>query len=76
MNWQQQYAKLVNALENEMFVFDNSGMFWYFDGEKIRLALADIEAPKDAKENGYYCNNFQEGLKVLADGGYIEKVEA
>ena len=71
MKWQEQYAKLVNALENDMFVFDDLGNFWYFDGKKIRLALADVESPKDAEENGYYCDNFQQGLKVLKDGGYI-----
>lgn len=71
MNWQKQYAKLVNALENEMYVFDNSGMFWYFDGKKIRLALADVDSPKDAEENGYYADNFEDALRVLKDGGYI-----
>lgn len=71
MDWKLQYAKLVNALENEMFVLDNTGSFWYYDGEKIRLALADVEEPKDAKENGYFCDSFDEGLKVLIEGGYI-----
>lgn len=71
MDWKAQYAKLINALENEMFVLDNTGSFWYYDGEKIRLALADVEEPNDAKENGYFCDSFDEGLKVLIEGGYI-----
>lgn len=71
MNWQQQYAKLVSALENEMYVFDDNGEFWYFDGEKIRLALADVDSPKDATENGYFADDFEDALKVLKDGGYI-----
>ncbi len=71
MDWKAQYAKLVNALENEMFVLDNTGSFWYYDGEKIRFALADVEEPKDAKENGYFCDDFNDGLKVLKEGGYI-----
>lgn len=71
MDWKKQYAKLVIALENGMYIFDNSGSFWYYDGEKIRLALADTEHPKDALENGYYCKNFEDGLSVLKDGGYL-----
>ena len=71
MDWKKQYAKLVNALENEMYTFDKSGMFWYYDGEKIRLALADVEAPKDARENGYYAESFQDGMKILLEGGYL-----
>ena len=71
MNWKEQYAKLVSAMENEQYIYDDNGCFWYFDGERIRLALADVEAPNDAMENGYYAENFQDGIRALREGGYI-----
>lgn len=62
---------------SSIYVRDDLGHAWYYDGEKIRLVLADLEAkdPKEFEENGYYCDSLEEGIYLLNEFGYITGVE-
>ena len=64
---------LLEAIENDMIIKDDLGMSWYWADGRIRLVLAEIEAPQDRDQNGYYCVNFKDAEKVLIDGGYITR---
>jgi hypothetical protein len=64
-----------------MKVIDNNGCVWELhtnsDGHtKIQCLdglsqLVNSDDFKYAKENGYYCNSWEEALLILHDGGYI-----
>ncbi len=64
---------LLEAIENDMIVSDDSGMKWYYGRGKIRLVSAELELtdPEEIEENGYHCNNFLDGVEALKKFGYI-----
>lgn len=55
---------------NAIYIRDDLGHAWYFDGEKIRLQLADLD-PEFKEENGYYCAGWEDGIRILNEFGYI-----
>lgn len=61
---------LLEAIENDMIVRDDNGMAWYWGKGRIRLVAAEIDG-FDVKENGYHCSNFEEGVGLLKECGYI-----
>lgn len=63
--------ELLEAIENEMIISDDEGMKWYFGGRRIRLVSAEIEGEVEIEENGYVCENFDAGVKLLREYGYI-----
>lgn len=69
--------KKLEIGETKLYIRDDLGHAWYFDGEKIRLVLADLEAQdaEELEENGYYCDSLVHGIQMLNDMGYISGVE-
>ena len=58
-------------------VYDDLGYAWYFRKGKIRMIDAEQECKTKAEreENGYYCDNLQDGIRVLKEFGYITEEE-
>lgn len=60
-----------------LYIRDDLGHAWYFDGKRIRLVLADLEleGTDEFDENGYDCDSLEDGIRILNEGGYISGVE-
>jgi hypothetical protein len=54
------------------YIRDDLGHAWYFKRGKIRCVLADLEL---GKENGYFCDSFEDGVAMLNEMGYISGIE-
>ena len=62
--------------ETILYIRDDLGHAWYFDGDKIRLVLADLDTEGNFdEENGYPCDSLVHGIQLLNDMGYISGVE-
>ena len=60
------------------YIRDDNGHAWYFSDGKIRCVLAELAttlSPEERKENGYYCDSFEEGVSLLNEYGYITGYE-
>lgn len=51
-----------------LYIRDDLGYAWSFDGNRIFLVSAEREL---AEQNGYYCNSWEEGIAILNRDGYI-----
>jgi len=53
---------------HENLVKDDNGYYWVYGGGKIR-GLGD-----DTEGGGYYCDSFRDGVELLHEYGYLEKL--
>ena len=68
-----EYEKsLLLAIMNYWIVRDELGEAWYFGHGAIRLASAEWEIPTEIADNGYGCLNFESGVELLREYGYIK----
>lgn len=56
-------------LKRAMFIKDDSGVEWAWDGEFIWVWTG--VTPEDRSDAGYYCNSLEEVWKVLEEGRFI-----
>ncbi len=49
-----------------IYIRDDKGHAWYFDGWRIRCVISE-----DEPDNGYPCFTLEDGIKILNENGYI-----
>lgn len=55
-----------------IYIRDDLGHAWYYANGKIRCVLAELEPVElPYEENGYDCDNLEDGIKYLNETGYI-----
>lgn len=56
-----------------VYIRDDLGMAWSFDGERVYNILAEMEMQEseDAEQNGYPCESWDEAIQMLNEYGYI-----
>ena len=62
---------LLEAIASALIVSDDEGEVWYWANGKIRLAVAELEAPNHIDCNGYFCESLEAGVKLLMEMEYI-----
>ena len=53
-----------------LYIRDDLGHAWYFDGTRIKMRLEDL-APELVTDNGYDCKSLEDGIRILNEEGYI-----
>ena len=65
--------------QKTIYIRDDLGMAWSFDGERVYSILAELEMAEhgrdtsdgQARNNGYPCHDWEEALEILNEAGYI-----
>ena len=57
---------MTTTTTTTIYIRDDCGHAWYFDGERIRCVLAD-----DTAGNGYHCDSLEDGIRLLNENGHI-----
>jgi hypothetical protein len=53
---------------NRIYIRDDSGELWFFEDGRIRHLGSEWIAED---QNGYPCNSWEEGIRLLNEMGYI-----
>jgi len=70
----QAYIKeLLQAIDSNLIVEDTLGGMWFWADGKIRYAGAELEG-MSREDNGYWCDSFLEGCKMLKEMGHIDNL--
>lgn len=75
MTLSQKKKKTINLIP--IYVRDDLGHAWYFCDGRIKLVLADLQVrdQEEFDENGYVCDNLEQGISLLNEYGYITGIE-
>lgn len=62
-------------MSGTLYIRDDYGHAWYFHDGRICCVLSDLD-PDPENENGYACDTWEEGIRILNESGYITGFEA
>lgn len=59
-----------------IIIYDANGMRWTVKNHRVYCIEAEEELKaqgESTKENGYFCNNWNDAVRIINDYGYMEK---